>query len=106
MAVVSEGREARTQYRVVKYISAYTLLEATPETGRTHQIRVHFSAIGHSIFGDPVYGRRSPLLKRQFLHARLLGFKLPSSSEYTEFASELPPDLKEALENLTADGVS
>jgi len=106
MAVVSAGREARTQYRVVKYINAYTLLEATPETGRTHQIRVHFSAIGHSIFGDPVYGRRSPLLKRQFLHARLLGFKLPSSSEYTEFASELPPDLREALENLTAEDIS
>lgn len=106
MAVVSEGREARTQYRVVKYINAYTLLEATPETGRTHQIRVHFSAIGHSIFGDPVYGRRSPLLKRQFLHACLLGFKLPSSSEYMEFVSELPPDLREALEHLTAGGVS
>jgi 23S rRNA pseudouridine1911/1915/1917 synthase len=102
MAVLSGGREARTQYQVIKYLNGYTLLEAMPETGRTHQIRVHFSAIGHPVFGDPVYGKRSPLLARQFLHAHRLGFKLPSSEEYVEFRSELPPELDEVLERLTA----
>ena len=102
MAVVSGGREARTEYRVMDYLDDYTLVEALPETGRTHQIRVHFSAIGHPVFGDPVYGRRSPLLERQFLHAHRLGFRLPSSGDYREFTSELPPDLREALDSLRA----
>ena len=102
MAVVSGGREARTQYRVIKYLNEYTLLEAMPETGRTHQIRVHFSAIGHPVFGDPVYGKRSPLLGRQFLHAHRLGFRLPSTGEFVEFGSELPPDLEEVLGRVAA----
>jgi 23S rRNA pseudouridine1911/1915/1917 synthase len=100
MAVVSGGREARTEYKVLKYFADYTLVEAMPETGRTHQIRVHFAAIGHSIFGDHVYGKRSPLLGRQFLHAHRLGFKLPSSGEFVEFGAELPPDLEEVLKQL------
>ena len=100
MAVVSGGREARTEYRVIKYFADYTLVEAMPETGRTHQIRVHFAAIGHPVFGDPVYGKRSSLLGRQFLHAHRLGFKLPSSGKFVEFKSELPPDLEEVLKQL------
>jgi len=100
MAVVSGGREARTEYKVIKYFDDYTLVEAMPETGRTHQIRVHFAAIGHPIFGDHVYGKRSPLLGRQFLHAHRLGFKLPSSGESVEFRAELPPDLEEVLKQL------
>lgn len=100
MAVVSGGREARTEYRVIRYLDDYTLVEAMPETGRTHQIRVHFSAIGHPILGDPVYGKKSPLLGHQFLHAYKLGFKLPSSGEYVEFKSELPPDLEDVLKKL------
>lgn len=98
MAVVSEGREARTQYRVLRYLDNYTLLEVTTETGRTHQIRVHLSAIGFPVVGDEVYGRRSPILNRQFIHACCLGFRLPSSGEYAEFRSDLPPDLEGALE--------
>ena len=90
MAVVSGGREARTDYRVIKYFDDYTLVEAMPETGRTHQIRVHFAAIGHPIFGDHIYGRRSAILGRQFLHAHRLGFRLPSSGDVVEFKSELP----------------
>jgi 23S rRNA pseudouridine1911/1915/1917 synthase len=103
MAVVSGGREARTRYRVLGYPEGHTLVEATLETGRTHQIRVHFAAIGHPVFGDHVYGKRSPLLGRQFLHAHRLGFQLPSTGEYVEFRSELPPDLETALRLVGAD---
>jgi 23S rRNA pseudouridine1911/1915/1917 synthase len=97
MAVVSEGREARTKYRVLKYLGDYTLLEVTTETGRTHQIRVHLSAIGYPVIGDEVYGRKSPILNRQFVHACNLGFRLPSTAEYMEFSSRLALDLEEAL---------
>ena len=100
MAVVSGGREARTEYRVLKYLDGFTLVEAMPETGRTHQIRVHFATIGHPIFGDHVYGKRSARLGRQFLHAHRLGFRLPTSGELVEFESELPPDLEEVLSHL------
>ncbi len=101
MAVVTKGREARTQYNVVKYAGDYTLLEVKPETGRTHQIRVHLSAIGYPVVGDKVYGVKSPNLSRQFLHASRLGFKLPSTGEYVEFESELPSDLAQALKDIT-----
>jgi len=100
MAVVTEGREARTQYNVVKHIGNYTLLEVRPETGRTHQIRVHLLAIGYPVVGDPVYGVKSAYLSRQFLHASCLGFHLPSTGEYVEFKSELPPDLAQALKDI------
>ena len=101
MAVVSEGREARTQYRVIKYLNGYTLIEVTLETGRTHQIRVHLSSIGFPVVGDEVYGRKSPHLGRQFVHACQLGFRLHSSGEYVEFSSKLPADLEQALERLS-----
>ena len=97
MAVAANGKEARTEYRVAKYIDDYTLLEVRPETGRTHQIRVHLAAIGYPVVGDKVYGVKSPYLSRQFVHASRLGFKLPSTGEYVEFESELPLDLVQAL---------
>jgi 23S rRNA pseudouridine1911/1915/1917 synthase len=97
MAVVTEGREAHTEYRVIKYISDYTLLEVRTETGRTHQIRVHLSAIGYPVVGDAMYGVKSAHLSRQFVHASRLGFKLPSTGKYAEFTSDLPQDLAEAL---------
>lgn len=100
MAVVEGGREARTQYRVIEYLADCTYLEALPETGRTHQIRVHFSAIGHPVVGDRVYGRKSPVVGRQFLHSHRLGFDLPSSGEPVEFTSDLPEDLEQALSRL------
>jgi 23S rRNA pseudouridine1911/1915/1917 synthase len=100
MAVVSSGREARTQYQAIRYLGDYTLVQVQPETGRTHQIRVHFSAIGHPLFGDPVYGKKSPLLGRQFLHAHYLGFKLPRNGEFVEFGSELPAELEMVLEHI------
>ncbi|MDP7524802.1 MAG: RluA family pseudouridine synthase [Dehalococcoidales bacterium] len=106
MAVVTEskGREACTDYHVIKYTGDYTLLEVKPETGRTHQIRVHLTAIGFPVAGDKVYGAKSAHLPRQFVHASLLGFKLPSSGEYIEFTSELPPDLTEALSEIAGQG--
>lgn len=100
MAVVAKGREARTEYSVIKYIGGYTLLEVRPQTGRTHQIRVHLAAIGFPVVGDKVYGVKSPFLDRQFMHACRLGFKLPSTGEYIEFKSELPPDLAQALKDI------
>ena len=102
MAVVAEsrGREARTQYRVREYLDGYTLLEVKPETGRTHQIRVHLAAIGFPVVGDKVYGVKSPNVPRQFVHAYRLGFNLPSTGKYVEFTAELPPDLAQALEEL------
>jgi 23S rRNA pseudouridine1911/1915/1917 synthase len=101
MAVVDGGRPARTGYRVIRYVGDCTLLEARLETGRTHQIRVHLSAIGYPVVGDTTYGVKSPLLSRQFIHACRLGFKLPSSGQYVEFESALPPDLQQALDKIT-----
>ena len=98
MTVTPDGREASTHYRVVEYFDIYTLVEASPKTGRTHQIRVHFSSIGHPVVGDSTYGARSPFLKRQFLHSHYLGFMHPSSGEFMEFRSELPADLRHVLE--------
>ena len=100
MAVVAEGREARTQYHVIRYIGDYTLLEVRTETGRTHQIRVHLSAIGYPVVGDTTYGMKSAFLSRQFIHACRLGFHLPSNGEYVEFTSELPSDLEQALKEI------
>jgi 23S rRNA pseudouridine1911/1915/1917 synthase len=102
MAVVAEsrGRESRTEYHVIKYRGNYTLLEVRPETGRTHQIRVHLAAIGYPVAGDKVYGVKSPYLSRQFVHASRLGFTLPSTGDYVEFSSPLPADLEKALQNL------
>ncbi len=100
MAVVTDGREARTQYHVIRYMGDFTLLEVRTETGRTHQIRVHLLAIGYPVVGDATYGVKSDHLSRQFLHACRLGFHLPSTGEYVEFTSELPPDLTQALKDI------
>jgi 23S rRNA pseudouridine1911/1915/1917 synthase len=100
MAIVEDGKEATTQYQVQKYLDNYTLVEVTPLTGRTHQIRVHLSAIGYPVVGDPIYGIRSTHLNRQFIHAYRLGFRLPSIKQYQEFTSPLPVDLERVLEYL------
>jgi 23S rRNA pseudouridine1911/1915/1917 synthase len=100
MMVVEGGREAITHYQVNQYFGDYSLLEVMPKTGRTHQIRVHLSAIGYPVVGDPVYGVKSAYLGRQFLHAHRLGFCLPSTNQYLEFSSPLPEELKQVLEML------
>lgn len=99
MAVTRNGKPARTHYTVLEHLARHTYLTARLETGRTHQIRVHFAYMKHPVAGDPVYGQRKPSLKltRQFLHAAKLGFKLPSSGEYREFEAPLPTDLETAL---------
>jgi 23S rRNA pseudouridine1911/1915/1917 synthase len=103
MAIVEAGKEAITHYQVRKYLDDYTLVEVTPLTGRTHQIRIHLSAIGHPVVGDPIYGIKSAFLGRQFIHAYRLGFHLPSTKQYREFASPLPADLEQALDRLTGN---
>ncbi|MCS7219698.1 MAG: RluA family pseudouridine synthase [Anaerolineae bacterium] len=104
MAVVPEhrGRSAVTEFLVLERFSGYTLIEARPRTGRTHQIRVHLTSIGHPLVGDPVYGRKHPRLHcpRQFLHAFRIGVRLPSSGMWAEFTAPLPADLEEVLERL------
>ncbi|MFA6612124.1 MAG: RluA family pseudouridine synthase [Dehalococcoidales bacterium] len=102
MAVTTpeNGREARTGYRVLEYFRGYTLLEAMPETGRTHQIRVHMAAIGHPIAGDSTYGPGSDMISRQFLHAHNILFRLPSTGEEMKLSAPLPEDLEKVLERL------
>ncbi len=100
MAVVAGGREAETRYRLREEIDGSALLEVEPVTGRTHQIRVHLAAIGHPVTGDAVYGKRSAIVERQFLHAWRLAFDLPSSGRRVEFESPLPADLRAALARL------
>jgi 23S rRNA pseudouridine1911/1915/1917 synthase len=106
MAVVEGGRPARTRYTTERDLEGYTLIRATLDSGRTHQIRVHMAAIGYPVLGDPVYGKRTLKdaqhlgLRRQFLHAHRLGFTLPSTGEWREFTSELPGDLRKALQRL------
>jgi 23S rRNA pseudouridine1911/1915/1917 synthase len=100
MAVAgAASREARTHFTVLELLTAETYLEAQLETGRTHQIRAHFAAIGHPLSGDTTYGGEARHgLERQFLHAHRLAFVHPVSGERLELTSPLPPDLEAALE--------
>jgi len=107
MAVLAGGREAITEYHVLEQFAhevgpaagRFSLVEAQPHTGRTHQIRVHFSSIGHPVVADPVYGRRRcPLpLDRQFLHAWRLAFQHPVARKRVDLEAPLPPDLEQVL---------
>ena len=101
MAVVDSGKAATTHYEVIRYYDAHTLVEVRLETGRTHQIRVHFTAIGHPVAGDETYGGKAEGLQRQFLHASTLGFQLPSDDSWVEFESGLPEDLDSYLRGMT-----
>jgi 23S rRNA pseudouridine1911/1915/1917 synthase len=97
------SREARTHFTVLELLSLESYLEAKLETGRTHQIRAHFAAIGHPLTGDSTYGgARRYDLRRQFLHAHRLAFRHPFSGESLSFRSELPADLAAALESARA----
>jgi 23S rRNA pseudouridine1911/1915/1917 synthase len=98
------SREARTHFEVIETLPSDTLVHARLETGRTHQIRVHFASIGHPVAGDPEYGSRGRHgLGRQFLHASRLGFTHPRSGKTLEFTSELPSDLRVALDEASGE---
>lgn len=102
MCVTTENsREAVTHYTVLQNFAGYTHLRVKLETGRTHQIRVHMSYIGHAVAGDEVYGNGKPKwLMGQCLHAKKLGFVHPRTGEYMEFESELPDYFKKFLREI------
>ena len=89
MAVVSTGRDAVTEYDVLRHLRGYSLVEARPRTGRTHQIRVHLASVGHPVAGDAVYGHPAPGLDRHFLHAHRLAFDHPRTGQQAE--TGVPP---------------
>ncbi|WP_132387431.1 RluA family pseudouridine synthase [Novosphingobium sp. PhB165] len=111
MALVESGRgkHAVTHYRTIEALKGAALVECRLETGRTHQVRVHMSSIGHSLLGDPVYGRTPsairPVLQRlgfhrQALHAAELGFVHPVTGETVRFSSPLPDDMRALIDEL------
>lgn len=113
-AVRDDGKPAVTHYRVAERFPHHTLIRVKPETGRTHQIRVHMAHVHHPLLGDPVYGGRLRIpagagealvrvirdFKRQALHAEKLGLIHPATREYIEWQSPLPQDFSELLEVL------
>lgn len=117
-AVTKDGKHAVTEYEVLKEFDFLSLIRLHLKTGRTHQIRVHLSHIGHPVFGDPTYGGRSTtwgglegkvvrqaanllkLISRQALHAKTIGFIHPATKVFVKFDSELPEDMKKVLESV------
>ncbi|MGQ9512657.1 RluA family pseudouridine synthase [Thermodesulfitimonas sp.] len=99
MAVTPAGKEAITHYTVVERFARYTLLKLRLATGRTHQIRVHLTHIGHPVVGDLKYGPARPHLglSGQFLHAGVLGFTHPTTGEFLRLEAPLPPELAAVL---------
>jgi len=102
-ARAAKGRHARTDWRTIARLDRCTLIEAVLHTGRTHQIRAHFAAIGHPVVGDTLYGaprglragtRNLPLLERNFLHAARIGFSHPTTGAWVEVRAPLPRDLR------------
>ena len=103
MAIIANGKPAITHYKVLKRYSGYTYVQFKLETGRTHQIRVHMSSIGHPLLGDNLYCTQKSSFKNlqgQCLHAKTIGFVHPSSHEYVEFEAELPEYFKNLLKIL------
>lgn len=103
MGIRADGRHSITHYETLEAMAGGSLLEVHLETGRTHQIRVHMSAVGHPCVGDDMYGADPSLslrlgLRRQWLHAVVLAFEHPGTGEWVEFHSEYSQDLREALE--------
>jgi 23S rRNA pseudouridine1911/1915/1917 synthase len=114
-----EGKTAITNYEVISEFDFLSLLKVTLKTGRTHQIRVTLASTGHPVFGDETYGGRIPhsvsitnitksrinnlleVMKRQALHARVIGFVHPQTKMKMRFESELPDDMKEVIKKIS-----
>ena len=103
----SRGKHAVTRYKVLRELDGCSLVECRLETGRTHQVRVHMASIGHALLGDPLYGRPNSQVRevlkrlnfqRQALHAANLGFIHPITGDKLAFTSDLPPDMKELID--------
>ncbi len=99
-ARLNEGRQAWSEYRVLRRFAHFTLLEVTIGTGRTHQIRVHLSSIGHPVAGDRLYGAPSSTAGRYFLHAARIRFTQPATGEPVEVSAPLAPDLESWMQGL------
>ena len=103
------GKEAVTRWKVLKRLNKATMIEARLGTGRTHQIRVHFAAIGHPVLGDTTYGKKTDVeinggkmhIARQMLHAETLGLTHPHTGEHIEYSSQLPYDMLACIEKLS-----
>ena len=105
------GKEAVTEWKVIRRFGPGTFIQVKLGTGRTHQIRVHFASIGHPVLGDRTYGKKTELemrnrskilFHRQMLHAELLGFFHPATRQYMEFSSPFPKDMAEKIEQMNA----
>ena len=103
-AVVANGRNAVTHFRVLERFNHYTLIECQLETGRTHQIRVHLKYIGHPVVGDPLYGPKKTIKGNgQFLHAGELGFTHPKTGQVLTFKAPIPTIFEQTLEQLRTE---
>lgn len=101
MAIVPDGRYARTEYRVLEPLRGATLVDVNLITGRTHQIRVHFASIGHPLLGDPLYGgKNQPSVCRLMLHARRIEFTHPATGRTMVFEAPEPPEFLQEVEKL------
>ena len=101
MAIVPDGRYARTEYRVLEPLRGATLVDVNLITGRTHQIRVHFASIGHPLLGDPLYGgKNQPPVGRLMLHAWRIEFTHPTTGQPMVFEAPEPPEFLQEVEKL------
>ena len=98
--VTPDGAPSVTHYEVIEHLDGHTLVELTLQTGRTHQIRVHMSHIGHPVLGDSLYDEESDIIGRQALHAHKLTLIHPITKEQMEFEAPLPEDMKNAIASL------
>ncbi len=96
VSFTDEAKPAQTRYHVLKRYPEYCAVELFPQTGRTHQLRVHLNYLGHPILGDSVYGKKTSF-SRLALHAKDLGFIHPASGEFVKFSSPLPEEIKAAM---------
>jgi 23S rRNA pseudouridine1911/1915/1917 synthase len=100
-AVMADGQDSITHYEVVERFEEATLVRIRLETGRTHQIRVHFAHLGHPLIGDELYGCPSDKIQRQALHSYFLKFQLPRTNEWVNLEADLPFDFKALIETMT-----